>query len=140
MMTSRNTVWSSFLILYMYVNGAMVFLLADPQSYLLAATLTAALDLWRHSRFFVRPGSTSHRFIANIFITPVEHARHHGSKAQINYGANLSLWDKMHGTYKRQSCYPKEYGVKLSASLLRKLFYPFESKAIDDDLRAETPE
>ena len=47
--TSRNTLWSSLFIVYLWLNGAMLYFLAEPAAYVTAITATAALDLWRHS-------------------------------------------------------------------------------------------
>ena len=46
--TSRNSVWTTFFIIYLWGNGVMIYFLADPAPYIAAATLTAILDLWRH--------------------------------------------------------------------------------------------
>ncbi|MEA5463639.1 sterol desaturase family protein [Leptothoe sp. PORK10 BA2] len=48
--TSRNTLWSSFLLVYLWGHGLLIYLLADPTAYVLGMSLTAALDLWRHSQ------------------------------------------------------------------------------------------
>src|ERR1700742_2312622 len=68
--TSRNTLWTPLLIVYVWANGAIIYLLKDPTPFLLAVALTASLDLWRHTTFFVAPGSPLHRILAWLFITP----------------------------------------------------------------------
>ena len=47
--TSRNTLWTSLFILYLWVNGLLIYLTGHLEMVVWAATLTAALDLWRHS-------------------------------------------------------------------------------------------
>jgi len=98
LMSSRNSVWSSFLILYFWINGAMVYLLKDPTGYLVGIALTHALDLWRHSDFELSPSLGS--FLNRFLVTPALHRGHHSRKqAHVNYGANFNLWDQWHGTF-----------------------------------------
>ncbi len=127
--TSRNTLWTSLLIVYVWVNGFFIFLLREPQSYILAASLTASLDLWRHTAFGLKANSRFYRLLAPLFITPHEHAWHHSStKSVCNFGANLSLWDRLHGTYYSPGELPSKLGIATPLSLPRKLFFPFTRK------------
>jgi sterol desaturase/sphingolipid hydroxylase (fatty acid hydroxylase superfamily) len=124
--TSRNTLWTPLLIIYLWVNGLFIFLLRDPGAFILGASLTAGLDLWRHSSFSPRPGSTLHRALSRFLITPQEHAWHHSrDRADCNFGANLSLWDRLHGTYHSPAVSAEAFGVTSTLSLKRKLFFPF---------------
>src|SRR5690606_34754067 len=86
--TSRNTVWSPILIVYLWANGFAVFMLKEPFWFLAGASATAALDLWRHSQIFAKPATTvPGRLFAKFFITPNDHSWHHStSHADFNFG------------------------------------------------------
>jgi len=128
--TSRNTIWTSFLIVYLWVNGLFIFLLKDPRAFILSASITASLDLWRHTSFFFTPNSFAHRALAIFLITPNEHAWHHSSKQSgKNFGANLSLWDRLHATYYSPATLPQVLGIPLNLNITRKLLFPFKDKA-----------
>lgn len=131
--TSRNTLWSSLLIVYVWANGFLIFLLKDPRAFIVAVSITASLDLWRHTAFTFKADSMLHQAIAWLFITPNEHAWHHSTnKPNKNFGANLSLWDKLHGTYFSPAQLPKALGIPSSLTLTRKLLFPFQwGKAAD---------
>ena len=101
--TARNTLWTPLLIAYIWANGLGLFLLAEPGPFMAAAALTASLDLWRHTTFSPVPGSCG-RIVSSalVLITPHEHMWHHShDRADDNFGANLALWDRLHGTYYR---------------------------------------
>jgi sterol desaturase/sphingolipid hydroxylase (fatty acid hydroxylase superfamily) len=127
--TSRNTLWTPLLIVYVWANGALVYLLKDPAPFLLAAALTASLDLWRHTVFFAAPGSRLHRAVALLLITPNEHLWHHSSeRPACNFGANLSAWDRLHGTFHSPAHRPVSLGISVRLSLLRRLLFPFAAR------------
>jgi sterol desaturase/sphingolipid hydroxylase (fatty acid hydroxylase superfamily) len=125
--TSRNTIWTSLLIIYMWSNGVFIFLLKDPSGYLTAMALTAALDCWRHSEVFTPK-------LQNIFskyffiVTPIDHAWHHSSAPNYNYGANFNLFDKLHSTFVYHNDYPEKLGIKVKYNLWQKLFFPYRLK------------
>jgi sterol desaturase/sphingolipid hydroxylase (fatty acid hydroxylase superfamily) len=124
--TSRNTLWTSFLIVYVWVNSLLLFLLADPAPYVLSITATASLDMWRHSKFCTSSSGWLHRLLGSVLITPLHHAIHHSeSETAGNYGANLNLWDRLHGTYRAADEVPVKLGVQTELSLARKLVWPF---------------
>lgn len=126
LITSRNTLWTPALIVYVWINSLMLYLLRDPEPYLIAASITAALDLWRHSRLWPSPRSVFHRWLSTIFITPHEHGWHHSRhRVDVNFGANLSLWDRLHGTYFSPHRSAGRYGIPLDMNLKKRLFYPF---------------
>jgi sterol desaturase/sphingolipid hydroxylase (fatty acid hydroxylase superfamily) len=128
--TSRNTLWTSLLIVYVWANGLLIFLLKDPRAFLLSVSITASLDLWRHTSFFFQPNVFLHRIVAFCLITPNEHAWHHSSaKPNKNFGANLSIWDRLHGTYYSPASLPEHFGIPSNLDLKRKLFYPFTNKS-----------
>jgi len=124
--TSRNTIWASFLIIYLWIHTLFLYLLTDPTGYLLGVSLTSALDLWRHSQLIIPSNSWLYRFLSPWLILPQDHAWHHSSQCfNYNYGANLKLWDRLHGTYYNNSQLPTEIGIKTSLSLTQKLLFPF---------------
>jgi sterol desaturase/sphingolipid hydroxylase (fatty acid hydroxylase superfamily) len=123
--TSRNTLWASFLIIYLWIHTLFVYLLANPTFYLIGVSLTCALDLGRHSGLAIAPNHWFYRLLSPWLILPQDHARHHGSQSfNCNFGANLKLWDKLHGTYAE---YPDSQpsGVPTRLSLVQKLLFPF---------------
>ena len=124
--TSRNTLWTSFLIIYLWVNSFFIFWLKDPSPYIFAMSLSACLDLWKHSTAFISRTKTL-SFISKTFciMTPLEHAWHHSKKVNVNFGANLNLFDKIHGTYYSSDVYPKTLGLKIKLTFWQKLFKPF---------------
>ena len=125
--TSRNTLWSPFLILYIWINGLLIFLLKDPMPYILSASLTAALDLWRHSKLRPQEGSFAKKLFLLGVVTPHEHTWHHSSnRPNCNFGANLTWWDRLHGTYYSPEAVPAHCGIALQINFWRKLLYPFK--------------
>jgi sterol desaturase/sphingolipid hydroxylase (fatty acid hydroxylase superfamily) len=117
--TSRNTLWTPLLIVYIWINGVMVFLLKDPSAYLLAAAATAALDLWRHS------GAWPSSWRLPVLMTPREHSWHHSSERfNKNFGANFRLWDKMHGTHYDPQVRPERLGLEVPGGILRAVVLP----------------
>ena len=123
--TSRNTAWSSLLILYVWVNGAMLFLLAEPAGYALGAAVTASLDLWRHSELSPRAGGALDRLLGRFLVLPRHHAWHHASdEVDANFGANWTLWDRLHGTWLDRDGAPARLGVATSLPLWRQLWWP----------------
>ncbi|RUS99382.1 hypothetical protein DSM106972_078240 [Dulcicalothrix desertica PCC 7102] len=124
--TSRNTLWTSFLIIYLWVHSLFIYLLQDPTWYIFGASLTSALDLWRHSKFTPKPTSIIYHLLAPWLILPQDHAWHHARNYKGgNYGANFKIWDKMHGTYSDNEKQPENLGAVSNLSLSQKLFFPF---------------
>ncbi|MBF2065181.1 MAG: sterol desaturase family protein [Calothrix sp. C42_A2020_038] len=129
--TSRNTLWTSFLIIYLWVHSLFIYLLQDPSWYIFGSSLTSALDLWRHSIFSPQPKTLIYHLLSAWLILPQDHAWHHASNysgSGGNYGANFKIWDKIHGTY----CHPEiipisemKLGMTSNLSLTKKLFLPF---------------
>ena len=118
LMTSRNALWTPFLIVYIWCHGLMFYLLKDPSSYLIGASLTAALDLWRHTEFYPKSSPLPWRIFSKIFITPLDHAWHHSLKGNyFNFGANLKIWDQLHGTYLGRSAKPRKIGMPIKTNL-----------------------
>lgn len=96
--SSRNSFWSSFFILYMWIHAFFIFLLNDARSFVLAIAIGNALDLWRHSGF--RLPKKLESILSTFLVIPHHHEWHHSSEVyDKNFGANFILWDKLHGTY-----------------------------------------
>lgn len=130
--TSRNTVWTSFLIVYLWIHSLFIYLLQDPSWYIIGVSLTSVLDLWRHSEFSPKQNSWLYALLNPWLILPQDHAWHHASEAiACNFGANLKLWDRIHGTYSDRDRIPKSLGIKTDLTLRQRLIYPFG--AIDRD-------
>lgn len=124
--TSRNTLWTSFLIIYLWVHSLFIYLLQDPIWYIFGASLTSALDLWRHSTFTPKPTSLIHRLLSPLLILPQDHAWHHARNYKGgNYGANFKIWDKIHRTYTHYEKQPEILGAISNLTLTQKLLFPF---------------
>lgn len=124
--TSRNTLWTSLLIVYLWIHTLFLYLLANPTGYLLGVSLTSALDLWRHSRLMISTNSGLYRFMSPWLVLPQDHAWHHCSEVfHCNYGANLKIWDKLHGTYYESKELPSAIGIPTSSTFIKKLLFPF---------------
>jgi sterol desaturase/sphingolipid hydroxylase (fatty acid hydroxylase superfamily) len=119
LITSRNTLWTPVLLVYLWVNSFFIFILSDAKWFIVGVSLTAALDLWRHSTFMPK-------YFPSFFVTSKDHAWHHSTEiSNVNFGANFSLWDKLHGTFHSTSSYPRELGIDFQGSPLQKLIFPF---------------
>ncbi|MEH2354821.1 sterol desaturase family protein [Nostoc sp.] len=124
--TSRNTLWTSLLIIYLWIHTLFLYLLADPTGYVFGVSLTSALDLWRHSRLIIPESRWLYQFLSSWLILPQDHAWHHCREVHnYNYGANLKIWDKLHGTYYESKNLPSIIGISSSLNLLQKLLFPF---------------
>ena len=125
--SSRNSVWTSFLFPYLWFNALFLFLLNDQTMYLAALSLSAVSDLWRHSYLCPKADTILYKIISSVFITPIDHAWHHSrSKGRVNFGANLNIWDKMYGSFYKGNEFPDDLGFKLKGSLFTKLFRPIK--------------
>ncbi|NEQ71735.1 MAG: sterol desaturase family protein [Okeania sp. SIO2C9] len=125
--TSRNTLWTSFFIIYLWVHSLFIYLLIDPSWYILGVSLTSALDLWRHSEIEPKSNNFLARFLSPWLILPQDHAWHHSNNPQIgNYGANLKIWDVIHRTNFTSDKPPQNLGITTQLTLKQKLFFPFK--------------
>jgi sterol desaturase/sphingolipid hydroxylase (fatty acid hydroxylase superfamily) len=128
--SARNSLLTPLLLVYIWLHSFMAFMLADPTAYVLGATLTACLDLWRHSPG-LEGGEQWNRRLSWLFITPVDHSWHHSMPGmQKNFGANLSLWDRLHGTYEQAHSQKIPYGWKEQSSLMRQLLFPWIKRGV----------
>ncbi|MBT5093210.1 MAG: sterol desaturase family protein [Halobacteriovoraceae bacterium] len=127
--TSRNTLWTSFFFIYLWGNAIGVFLLNDAKPFILSATLTACLDLWRHSEFLTNNLKVNNFLSQKLFLmTPKDHSWHHSNSSQqvnSNFGANLNIFDKLHKTYYSSENHPIVLGLPLSMSFVKKILFPF---------------
>jgi sterol desaturase/sphingolipid hydroxylase (fatty acid hydroxylase superfamily) len=125
LVTARNTLWTPVLILYLWVNGLALYLLEDPRGFALGAGLTCLLDVWRHSPWTVPRASRAGRLLGWILITPHEHGWHHSAdRPGCNFGANLSWWDRLHGTHWSPSAPPRHLGIRRPEGFVRMLLWP----------------
>ncbi|WP_353931563.1 sterol desaturase family protein [Okeanomitos corallinicola TIOX110] len=124
--TSRNTIWTSLFIIYLWIHPLFIYFLSDPTAYLLGISLTSALDLWRHSGLLIATNSWFCQLLSPWLILPQDHDWHHSRENHhYNYGANFKLWDKIHRTYYQNKELPKTLGIDTSLNLFQKLFFPF---------------
>lgn len=119
--TSRNTLWATAFVVYPWAHGLFLHLLDTPDGYLLGASATAALDLWRHSGMDVR---------VPLLVTPRHHAWHHSRSAPgVNFGANWIVWDQLFGTAHDPGRMPDAIGIPTGLSTGRALLWPFGARA-----------
>lgn len=121
--TSRNALVTHFLFVYLLVSPIFAYLCDATEGYFAGAMLTAALDLFRHSRVNLRIP-----ILENILVMPHEHHRHHDfDKAEANYGANLIIWDKIFGTFESSIQFPCSYVGSRQPSFQTQLLQPWKS-------------
>jgi sterol desaturase/sphingolipid hydroxylase (fatty acid hydroxylase superfamily) len=118
--TSRNSMITTFLTLYIWLNGTMIFLLDSPTGYLWGIALSNCLDLFRHSGMNI----AWTKFPFNFLVSPVDHAWHHGRDSrEINFGGNFNIWDKLHGSYVQHESCPPAFGDELKKRQLWSAFF-----------------
>ncbi|MEZ5303971.1 MAG: sterol desaturase family protein [Verrucomicrobiales bacterium] len=133
--TSRNSLLTHFLFVYLLVNPLLGYLVDRPDAFFAGAALTASLDLFRHASLdYGRvPGAARlAAILGQVFVLPSAHHRHHGSsESEVagNFGANLIVWDRLFGTRLPGGGYPDAYGVKDSPDPLSQLIYPLKAPA-----------
>ena len=121
--TSRNSLVTSFLFVYVWSQILAMFLLKDPTPFLLGLALTFALDLWRHSGF--KTPETLQTTLGWALIIPEQHVLHHSLPGRNkNYGANLIWWDKIHGTYSGQLVLNQNLERKHDRNVWKELVFP----------------
>jgi sterol desaturase/sphingolipid hydroxylase (fatty acid hydroxylase superfamily) len=124
LVTSRNSFWSHFFLVYLWTGALFLYVLKDPDFYLLGITTTALLDLWRHGP--ILKNKRMEKILSKVFITPNLHSLHHSKHtSRVNFGANFSLWDRFHRTYLRAEN-KINLGIELKPStLMEKTFFPW---------------
>jgi sterol desaturase/sphingolipid hydroxylase (fatty acid hydroxylase superfamily) len=124
--TSRNSAWTVFFIVYLWVQPLFVFLLKDPSSFMAGLIAGYTLDVWRHSGWSWNRQNPVVRALRQILIDPQDHEWHHSQERfHINYGANLNLWDRLHGTFYRSERRPQKVGVVLQGSFWKQFLTPW---------------
>lgn len=87
--SSRNTVWAIFFLPYIWINGILLYIIAEPWAYSAGIFLTCFLDLWRHSSLIIPPRSRWHSLLNPWLILPQDHWLHHQSQPQLQSHAAL---------------------------------------------------
>lgn len=125
--TSRNSLLTNFLFVYLLVNPVLGYLCDVPDGFFFGAAVTASLDLWRHSRVPLIPGSgILARAAGWLLVMPAAHHLHHSPDgARFNFGANLMLWDRLFGTARDAASFPGRYGVDRAPGPLTQFFSPW---------------
>ncbi len=123
--TSRNSVVTSFLFIYVWSQILGMFFLKDSTPYMLGLGLTFALDLWRHSG--MKQPQWMHFTLGKILILPEQHVLHHSLTGRTkNYGANFCWWDQLHGTYSQTLIENKNLENIKGKNIWRELFIPWK--------------
>jgi sterol desaturase/sphingolipid hydroxylase (fatty acid hydroxylase superfamily) len=121
--TSRNSFIASFLFVYLWFQTVVMFLFKDHSGFMLGLLLTFCLDLWRHSG--LKTPKRIRGFTSWILLLPEEHLLHHSVQGRNkNFGANLSWWDRIHGTYSNKIIENKNLNPANRHNVLRELFFP----------------
>ena len=89
---------------------------------------TAALDLYRHCGIPTRGGRWE-RIVGILLVTSRQHAAHHARDFTAwNFGANLTLWDRLHGTFLADAPAGAPLGIASPLPPFRQLFLPFTAE------------
>ncbi|MGV3525454.1 MAG: sterol desaturase family protein [Candidatus Sericytochromatia bacterium] len=139
MATSRNTLWTSLLIVYLWANCLLLFLTDFNPGFVLAMSLSACLDLWKHSSLLRQHPHWQRQLSRLGLMTPLDHAWHHSSALNHNFGANLNLFDRLHGTYVAHADYPERLGVQLKLSPWQQLVFPWQTRKRSSRASRPTP-
>lgn len=124
--TSRNSIWTVFFFVYIWAHAFLIFSQKDPSGFFYGMYLLSAMDLWRHSSIQTPNWARS---LGAILILPEDHEWHHArDKEGINFGGNLNLWDRCHGTFYRSWNRPFTLGETKEYSLWLNLFFPWRAK------------
>lgn len=121
--TSRNSLITSFLFVYVWVQILALFLLKDSSVFMFGLILTFALDLWRHSG--LETPSTVRSIVGWVLILPEQHVFHHSLQGRNkNFGANICWWDKLHGTFSENLIQNKNLERLNEKNVWRELILP----------------
>ncbi len=126
-------IWVSML----YKMAVVIVLGASPVAVVAFEVILNGLAMFNHANFAMPLGLD--KFIRKLFVTPDFHRVHHSvirRETDSNYGFNLSVWDRIFGTYIPQ---PEKghddmeiglpaYRDKKTADMLWCLLLPFKSK------------
>ena len=97
--------------------------MSDSTYFLFGFALTFALDLWRHSG--VSTPRSLKKCLDLFLITPEHHVFHHSKVGRNkNFGANLNLWDKIHGTFTSEIIANEKLEKLPSEKIWEELLFP----------------
>ncbi len=80
--------------------GAILLFGINPITVLLFEIILNGMAMFNHSNIYINP--IVNKYLKYLFVTPSMHRIHHSikiSEHNTNYGFNLSLWDRLMGTY-----------------------------------------
>lgn len=128
-------------------RGAIVFALGIPLSHVLIYEGFVALHSAFHHANISLPKKLE-CWVRPIFITPTMHWVHHNPRQQdtdSNYGATLSLWDMLFGSYNTRPAPPEqpmgiEGFVREEPTFSGLLFQPFQNQAMLYQNKHKKPE
>lgn len=124
--TSRNSLITSFLFVYVWSQILGMFLLKNSDAFMLGLGITFALDLWRHSG--IKHNHMIYSALSWALIMPEQHVLHHSLTGRTkNYGANLCWWDKLHGTYSATIIQNQNLEKLSDKNIWRELFVPWKA-------------
>lgn len=123
--TSRNSLMTSFFIVYLWANGFLLYITDFNSGVLLGMSLSASLDIWKHASLGKHHPQLQRRLSQMGIMTPMDHAWHHAQRLNKNYGANLNWYDRWHRTYYASETYPERMGVNTSLKPWQQLWFPF---------------
>ncbi len=119
----RHSLWECLLNPVSWCHGAIAWLLTEPSWYLIAVSTGILLDVWRHAPLETHATGHLRRVLHFLLVTPEDHALHHGRLAvPANFGGNLKVWDRLHGTYQAPAAGRGTCGVEHTDGILRLLF------------------
>lgn len=123
--TSRNSLITSFFIVYLWANGFLLYITDLNSGVLWGMSISAALDIWKHASLGKHHPRLQRRMSQVGIMTPMDHAWHHAQRLNKNYGANLNWYDRWHGTYYASNVYPERMGVTTPLKPWQQLLFPF---------------
>ncbi len=91
----------------------VILLGAPPLAVVVFEIILSSMALFNHSNASLPP--TLEKIVRSILVTPDMHRIHHSIKmveTNSNYGFNLSIWDRMFGTYRQEAQAPLEIGLE----------------------------
>jgi sterol desaturase/sphingolipid hydroxylase (fatty acid hydroxylase superfamily) len=126
--TSRNSLWTPFFLVYLWVYGFFTHLLGEVFWFSMGVLANAILDLWRHSELTTPVWARA--TLGRILILPEDHRWHHAADLEgVNFGANLNLWDRLHGTFHRSEESPRALGMAVGVGWFDQLVRPWRADA-----------
>ena len=130
--TAQRVSFISNLLTWIFYMPAIV-LGFHPFIIFIAAGVVYAYQIWVHTELIGKLG-----WFEKIFITPSQHRVHHGSEEiylDKNYGAILSIWDRMFGTYQEELHTPT-YGITTPINTINPIkVHAFEYLRLFKDLK-----